>query len=431
MMKGWRGMTEIYVVDTNALLNSNSIIEDLNGKIIIPSIVLEELENQKSKEGKLGYNARRSIRYIRKNKSKLISEINENKYIDLLPDEWSQSNDNLIIMCAKKNKATLVTDDILMELRAESIGVKIMNYVSKKEDDIYTGIKYLILDMNKEEDESLLAYLYESPVKSDLNLYINQYLVIKDKNKPIYDSKNSIIDYEVIDKFKNTEQGICNLKRIKTIENRYNGKIKARNIEQQLLIDALNSDSTVVATTGGFGAGKTYLLMNYALQELQNGNIKKIVHISNNSQTKDTREIAALPGNLLEKEMPFVSVYIDYLGKKEALETFVSSGEIEIVPVGAARGRNFEDAIVFVNECQNLTEEHVKLLLGRVAEKTKILFDGDIKQTDSYKFQEKSGLRLLTELRHHNEYSKMFNLVNLKSNERSKTSQMSAWLDEL
>lgn len=69
------------------------------------------------------------------------------------------------------------------------------------------------------------------------------------------------------------------------------------------------------------------------------------------------------------------------------------------MPISLARGRNIEDSIILVNEAQNLTEEHIKLLVARCGKGTRIFFDGDIKQADSNIFRQKSGLKLLTKLR--------------------------------
>lgn len=84
-----------------------------------------------------------------------------------------------------------------------------------------------------------------------------------------------------------------------------------------------------------------------------------------------------------------------------------------------------------VNEAQNLTEDHVKLLIARCGEGTKIIFDGDIKQADSAIFRQRSGLKLLTKLRFSEDYSNIFSAVRLEQIERSKTAQAAGYLDNL
>ena len=98
-------------------------------------------------------------------------------------------------------------------------------------------------------------------------------------------------------------------------------------------------------------------------------------------------------------------------------------GQLELLPISIARGRSFDNSIILVNEAQNLTEDHVKLLVARCGENTRIFFDGDIKQADANVFRQKSGLKLLTKLRFSKEFSNLFSAVKLESIERSKTAQ--------
>lgn len=171
-------------------------------------------------------------------------------------------------------------------------------------------------------------------------------------------------------------------------------------------------------------------LANYALQELQKEKINKIIWVPNNSFNHDSREVGTLPGNLFEKELPFLGSLIDIIGEQSAI-SMLSAGTLEIVPISIMRGRNFYNSIILVNEAQNLTEEHIKLLLGRCAEGTRIFFDGDIKQTDNHLFKEKSGLKLLLNLADSPDFSKIFGFVTLNTIERSFTARASDFLDEI
>ena len=94
------------------------------------------------------------------------------------------------------------------------------------------------------------------------------------------------------------------------------------------------------------------------------------------------------------------------------------------------RGRSFANCIIIVNEAQNLTEDHVKLLIARCGDGTRIFFDGDIKQADSHVFRNKNGLKLLSKLKNSPIFSKIFGTVRLVNIERSLTAQASAYLDD-
>lgn len=174
----------------------------------------------------------------------------------------------------------------------------------------------------------------------------------------------------------------------------------------------------------------TMCLANYALQELEKGRIDKLVWVPNNSFNQDSREISALPGNLYEKELPFLGSLVDIIGESE-VERLLGEGLLEIVPISIMRGRNIKNSIILVNEAQNLTEEHIKLLVGRCADHTRIFFDGDIKQVDSYVFKNKNGLRLLLNLANSPIFSKIFGVSTLNTIERSLTAQASDYLDSI
>lgn len=141
-------------------------------------------------------------------------------------------------------------------------------------------------------------------------------------------------------------------------------------------------------------------------------------------------ELGFLPGNSFEKLTPSIGPIIDLIGI-DRVERYLAEEKIEIVPIGFMRGRSFKDAIVICDEAQNLTEEHVKLLIARCGEGTRIIFMGDIAQADSQLFKNKNGLKLLLSLRKSPVYSKMFSAINLKTTERSLTAQAAEYLSEI
>lgn len=170
-------------------------------------------------------------------------------------------------------------------------------------------------------------------------------------------------------------------------------------------------------------------MLNYALQELEKGRINKIVVVGNNSQTSDSRELGMLPGGVLEKEMVYLAGMLDIMGQF-SIEEKVFKGQLEIAPMATIRGRNFENCIVYVNESQNLTESHIKLLLGRIGENSRIFFDGDVKQTDNYKFKEKNGMKLLGKV-HAELDTDIISYTKLKQIERSVVAKLADQIDEL
>lgn len=193
---------------------------------------------------------------------------------------------------------------------------------------------------------------------------------------------------------------------------------KPRNIEQKIFINELkNDEKTIYRILSSFGTGKTFLSSNYAIEQVKEG--KKIVIIPNNSTVENARETGYLKGDLLDKELSYLGGFIDIEGVDKVCEK-VANEEIEIVSLSQIRGRSFENSIILVTEAQNLTKKHVKLLISRVGAGSKIIFDGDIKQTDKNVFREDNGLLALEKIKE-SEYADLYSDCQLYKTERSRT----------
>jgi PhoH-like ATPase len=141
-------------------------------------------------------------------------------------------------------------------------------------------------------------------------------------------------------------------------------------------------------------------------------------------------DLGALPGDMIEKVQPVIGPLIDIVGIDNVLN-WIREEKLEIVPMAYIRGRNFTNSIVIVSEAENLTEEHIKLLVGRCGENTRIFFDGDIHQADSAIFKDRNGLQLLLELHKSPELSKIFSTVQLVRIERSIVAAAADYLDKI
>jgi phosphate starvation-inducible PhoH-like protein len=92
-----------------------------------------------------------------------------------------------------------------------------------------------------------------------------------------------------------------------------------------------------------------------------------------------------LPGELDEKYapylQPFEQVFVRTLGKG-FYEYALKSKDIEPRPIGFMRGSSFDNAVILVDEAQNLTKTEFKMLLSRIGKNCKVVLSGDPKQTD-------------------------------------------------
>lgn len=213
----------------------------------------------------------------------------------------------------------------------------------------------------------------------------------------------------------------------KNLNTAYSGKIKPLNNQQKLAFDLLqNDDITIKLLLGVYGSGKDFLMVNHAVDLIEKGKYDKIVWVRNNIEVKDTKEIGFLPGSMLEKVYPFAAILADCLGGEVALERAITDGWVEIQPLSFIRGRSFNRSIIYCSEAENLTKQHIQLLIGRVGEGSTLWINGDLRQIDDVAFERNNGIQKLIDNLTGNE---RFGTVYLPITERSETARLADLLD--
>lgn len=394
------------IIDTNVLMSHPNIITK-EKDIVIPTDVLKELDGLKSNiNSEVAFQARRAAIVISKHMNSL-------KFNDDLEDTNLKVDDKLIELTRKLN-GTLITNDVYLKIKAQIKGIKTKGYGGTED---YSGVYYWTATFSEDGYNKELELMLQTG-KPIMDLRQNQYLVVNNQK-----GENIAI-------YRYTGSDFVQVTKRNVIVNKWYGKIVARNIEQMCLMDALaDKDLTVVYAGGAYGTGKSLLTNNYALQELEKNNIRKIIYIPNNAYVANSMEIGMLPGDSLDKTLPLVGPLLDFLGIDE-INRMISSEQLEIIPMAYLRGRNFEDSIVIVNEAQNLDSDHVKLLLGRIGNNSRIFFDGSTHQIDSDIFKNKNGLKTLLNVSE-SPYKDLFATVELKSIERSRTARIADYLDSI
>ena len=277
------------------------------------------------------------------------------------------------------------------------------------ETEEYTGYRDAALS-----DEELAA-LYENPRQNSFDLLTNEYLIVRKDNG------------DIIDQFRWNGETLARVP-FKQINVHFSGKIKPRNIHQQLAVDMLyDQNITVKVISGKFGTGKDFLMSSAALDLIERGKFQKIVYVRNNIEVKDSKPIGYLPGTYNEKLMPFAGPLADHTGGYDGLELMITQGRIEIVHLGFIRGRDIKNSIIICSESENMTKEHIQLLLGRVGEGSALWLNGDFRQTDAAVFQQNSGLMVaINKLKGHPRFA----CIKLLKTERSETAAMADLLDD-
>ena len=259
-----------------------------------------------------------------------------------------------------------------------------------------------------------LADFYSNRAKYTSVLYENQYLLIKNS------------DGEIVDKYCRQGDDLRQVLFCK-LGGSFTGAIKPRNPQQVCLFDMLkDKTSKIKLVTGRFGSGKTLAMTNAALELIEKGKFERIVWVRNNVSVKDAPEIGYLPGTEIDKLMPYVMPLADHAGGEEGIKKMLENGTLEVIPLGHLRGRSLRNCIVFCPECENLTRQHIQLLMGRIDEGSQLWLDGDVKQRDKDIFEKSAGLERMVERLAGN---KLFAHIHLEKSERSEVAALADLLD--
>lgn len=148
--------------------------------------------------------------------------------------------------------------------------------------------------------------------------------------------------------------------------------IYPRNEEQVCAFDLIKDNTkTIKLLTGTWGTGKTMILVTAALEALRLGKFERIVWIRNNVDVKDTKDLGALPGEVIDKLLPYLGPFIDHAGEA-SVRTMIAKESLKVEPLQSLRGRNFENTLIICSESENLTKEHIQLIIARAAEGSQV-----------------------------------------------------------
>lgn len=149
---------------------------------------------------------------------------------------------------------------------------------------------------------------------------------------------------------------------------------------------------------GTAGTGKTFLSLYLALDVVLNPagpeDPNKIYIVRS---VVPTRDMGYLPGNAREKtkvyEAPYASICNELFGRGDAYDILKTKNMVEFMSTSFIRGTTFNNAFIIVDECNNCSGHELDSLITRIGNNCRIIFSGDMKQSDLTKEQERAGLK--------------------------------------
>jgi PhoH-like ATPase len=393
---------KIYVLDTNVLLHDpNAIFSFQDNDLVIPFVVIEEVDGQKRRQDEVGRHARLVANQL--DRLRALGKLSEGVPLrgggslrvqlkhespQHLPEDLDPHKpDNQVIALTLQLKeehpttpVILVSKDINVRVKADALNLAAQDYETDKvvvnEDDLYSGMT--TLEVTPEEIDDF----YKSSVFAPSNghLFCNQFVHFKSLNGT---------NQTALGRFDAEKQQILALTPIK----KEIWGIQPKNLGQRLAFDILLDDRIALVTmTGRAGTGKTLLALAAGLHKVLDQHRYRRLLVTR-PVIPMGKDVGFLPGDKDEKLRPWMQPIYDNLEylmsgmykeqtAADMLRHIQDKGIFEVEALTYIRGRSIPQQFIIVDEAQNLTPHEVKTIVSRAGEGTKIVLTGDPNQID-------------------------------------------------
>ncbi len=405
-------MKKAFILDTNVLLFDPLAIFKLGANdIIIPIVVIEEIDRFKREMSENGRHARHFTRLIddMRKDGELSKGVKLSNGAVLsvelgggdvpLPSELQMDKaDNKILGLAlmlKKEQPrrplVFLTKDANLRIKADALGIPAEDYEPSnvEPDQLYQGSATIKVDPQLVDEfyaNKRIPYsekIFENDKEAVKSLYPNQYVILKDYANPTHTAMG---------RYSKELESIVPL--VKPAEGLWG--IFPKNAEQAFAVDALlNDEVKLVSLLGKAGTGKTLFAIAAGLAKTVDEGIYHRLLVSRPVFPLG-KDIGFLPGTIEEKLNPWMQpIYdnIDFLfgstanrarrGAGKGAQELMNQGLLQIEPLTYIRGRTIPQQYLIVDESQNLTPHEIKTIITRAGDDTKIVLTGDSFQIDN------------------------------------------------
>ncbi len=432
---------KIFVLDTNVILHDSACIYQFEEHdVIVPIIVIEELDQFKKGKGTLNIHARKFLRdldtlssdkifnggiAIGPGKGKISVKLEKEFHPKLRSNFTADKPDHHILNIAfyqaeqyPDRQIILVTKDVNLRMKAKAVGLLAADYTSDHVKNIAQLYKGARIENNIDSEIIDRFYTYPNEIRADAlqfdnHLLPNEFLILRNGKK------SALANYD----------GFTRV--IRRVEKTPCYGVMPRNAEQAFALDALtNPNIPLVTLSGKAGTGKTLLALAGALERKRH---YRQIFIARPTVPLSNKDTGYLPGDIQSKLDPYMQPLYDNLaviqehcpngnGNGRKITEMIEEEKIVITPLSYIRGRSLVKIYFIVDEAQNLTPHEVKTIITRAGEGTKIIFTGDIYQIDHpYLDSQSNGLSHLIEKM---KDQRICAHINLEKGERSELSEL-------
>lgn len=439
-----------FVIDTNVVLfDPRSIFKFRNHEVIIPLVVIEEVDRFKREMNENGRNARTFSRLIDELREK--GSLHEGVKLEsggilrvsmmtpeVMPGLDKDYADNQMIALAKslqkenpQAEVEFISKDINLRIKADAFAIKAEDYKPAKfEEDVQQSEALYQGTTNMEVSGSVIDELFTNKrIEIEHKLRPNQFVFLKDEASS---------SHTAIGRF-DFNQG-CIVPVYKPVDGLWG--IYPRNAEQTFAIDLLlNDEIKLVSLVGKAGTGKTLVALAAGLSKTVDDGIYSRLLVSRPVMPMG-KDLGYLPGTIEEKLHPYMQPIfdnIDFLfgassvakshrrgGVGRGCQELMEQGLLNIEPLTYIRGRSIPQQFMIVDEAQNLSPHEMKTIITRAGDNTKIVITGDTMQIDSpYLDSVSNGLAYVVECF---KDEPIAGHVTLEKGERSRLSELATQL---